>query len=143
MKQFNTKENAFLYLKNKFFSKDVKGIVVVGSTVTEKIRRFSDIDVVIFNEKPQKPDYELCLIGDKLVLITVYFYKAGNEAKIPKNGKILYGHYYSQIEHKENLNYDRVGRIKRDNQMFLDGLFKFIRTNDKHYLNWIDKYSRF
>lgn len=143
MEVFKTKPEVFSYIRSKFSTKDVKGIAIVGSTAKGKIKNFSDIDVVVFSEKPFKPHYELCLIGSKLVLITIYFYKSGKEINLPKNGKIVYGKYYSQIEHEGNLNYDVKGRIKRDNQMFLDGLFKFLRTKDKQYLSWIDKYIRF
>ena len=142
MKQFKSKKEVFNYIKNKFLEKDVKGIVVVGSTAKGKIKNFSDIDVVIFNEKNLKPFYELCLVNNNLILITIYFYKFGKIAKLPKNGKIIYGDNYEQIEHKNNLKYNNKQRIIRDNQMFLDGLFKFLRSKNNHYLNWIDKYSK-
>ncbi|SRR3989344_6339188 len=143
MRKFKTKEETFLYIKNKFVSKDVVGIAVVGSTAKGKIKKFSDIDIVVFNTKKLKPYYELCLIKDKLVLITAYFYRPGEIIGIPENGRIIYGNYYSQIEHKGNLNYNQKERIKRDNQMFLDGFFKFLRSGDKKHINWIEKYNRF
>lgn len=141
MKKFKSKKDLFDYIKNKFLEKDLKGIIVIGSTAKGKIKNFSDIDIVIFNEKNLKPFYELCLVNKKLVLITVYFYKSGKVTKVPKNGKIIYGNNYEQIEHKNNLKYSKEKRTIRDNQMFLDGLFKFLRSKDEHYLNWIDKYS--
>lgn len=142
MNEFSTKESVFNYLKKRFVSKNVLGIAVVGSTAKGKIKNYSDIDMVVFNNQKLKPYYELCLIADKLVLITVYFYKAGKLAKIPKNGKIIYGNYYSQIEYRGNLKYNRNERMRRDNQMFIDGLFKFLRSKDKKYLSWIEKYAR-
>ncbi len=51
MKQFRYKKEVFEYIKKRFQNKDVKGIVIVGSTANGKIKKFSDIDVVIFNEK--------------------------------------------------------------------------------------------
>ena len=143
MKEFKTKEETFQYIKNKFLSDDVVGIVVVGSTAKGKIKNFSDIDVVVFNKKLLKPYYELCLIENKLVLITAYFYDFGNKIELPKNGRIIYGDYYSQIEPKGNLNYNDAEGIKRNNQMFIDGFFKFLRSKDKKYIEWIEKYSRF
>lgn len=142
MKQFKSKEEIFNYIKNKVLRKDVRGIVVVGSTAKGKIKNFSDIDVVVFNEKNLKPFYELCLVNKKIVLITIYFYKYGKIVKVPKNGKVIYGHNFEQIEHKDNLKYNKKQRAIRDNQMFLDGLFKFLRSKDKHYLSWINKYSK-
>jgi len=65
-----------------------------------------------------------------------------HKINLPKNGKIIYGDYYSQIEHKDNLKYNKKERIKRDSQMFIDGLFKFARSKDKDYIPWIEKYNR-
>lgn len=140
MQEFKSKKEVFEYITKKFKTKDVKGIVIVGSTAKGSIKQFSDIDVVVFNNKPLKPYYELCLIDKKIVLITIYFYNAGRVKNIPKNGEILYGNYFEQIEHKGNLNYNKENRIKRDNQMLLDGLFKYLRSKDKNYLKWVDKY---
>lgn len=142
MKQFKSKAEVFEYISNKFNSKKVKGIAIVGSTAKKSIKNFSDIDVVVFNEKPLKPFYEICLVKENLVLITVYFYKAGKKTKLPENGKILKGDYFEQIEHKKSSVYNSKQRAIRDNQMFLDGLFKFLRSKDKKYLNWVEKYSR-
>ena len=142
MKQFKSKAEVFEYISNKFNSKNVKGIVIVGSTAKGKIKQFSDIDGVVFNKTGRKPIYELCLVNKKVVLITVYYYKAGKLEKIPSNGKILYGDYFQQIEHKGDRKYTSKQRAIRNNQMFLDGFFKFLRSKDKRYLNWIEKYSR-
>lgn len=141
MEQFSSKSKAFKYIKQKFLKKGVKGIVIQGSTAKGKIKRFSDIDIVVFNNKKLKPHYELCLINNKLVLLSAYFYKLNKIIKPPKNTLILSGNFYSQIEHKGNSYYTKKERAKRNNQMFLDGLFKYLRTKDKHYLSWVDKYS--
>lgn len=142
MKEFKSKAEVFEYISNKFNSKDVKGIAIVGSTAKKAIRNFSDIDVDVFNEKQLKPFYELCLVKEKIVLITVYFYKAGKKAQLPENGKILEGSYFEQIEHKKSSIYTKKQRAGRDNQMFLDSLFKFLRSKNKKYLAVVDKYSR-
>ncbi|MBS3081978.1 nucleotidyltransferase domain-containing protein [Candidatus Pacearchaeota archaeon] len=67
MRRFNTKTESFDYIKNKFISKDVVGIAVVGSTAKGRIKKFSDIDVVVFNKKRLKPYYELFLIEDQKI----------------------------------------------------------------------------
>lgn len=142
MKEFKSKTSVFEYISKKFKEQDTQGICVVGSTAKGKIKNFSDIDVVVFNKTGKKPFYELCLVNKKVVLITVYYYKAGKIEKIPNNGKILCGNYFQQIEHKNDRKYTLKQRTIRDNQMFLDGFFKFLRSKNKRYLDWVDKYSR-
>ena len=143
MQQFKSKKEVFNYIKQKFLAEGVEGIVIQGSTTKGKIKDFSDIDIIVFNNKKLKPYYELCLVNNKMVLITAYFYKPGKIEKTPKNEVVLYGNSYSQIEHKGNLDYTKEERIKRANQMFLDCLFKYLRSRDKSYLKTVDKYSRF
>lgn len=141
IKKLKSKEEVFSYIIKKYSKLNIKGIAIIGSTAKGNIKEFSDFDVVVFNQKERKPEYELIQVNNKLTLLAVYFYKPGNKKKIPSNGKILFGEYFEQIEHPGHLKYTPSQRIKRNNQMFLDGLFKFLRSKDSHYLSWLEKYQ--
>jgi len=142
MKQFNTKEKVFEHIKKKYSNLHPKGIIIQGSTAKGKIKDFSDIDVVVYSEESHKPDYELCCLNKKLVLITTYFYKAGREInQIPENTVVLEGNCYEQIDIQKD--YTKEERGIRDNQMFLDFLFKYLRTKNEGFLDKLDKYKRF
>ena len=141
MKNFLTKKQVLDYINNTFLKEDVKGIAICGSTAKGKIKEFSDMDVEIFNSEKLKPYYELILVNNKLCLISIYFYKAGKETKLPNNASSLYGKYFEKIEHIGNLKYTKKERKIRNNQMLLDMLFKYIRHKDKKLLNSIEKYA--
>ncbi len=139
MKSFSSKQEVFDYLKEKY--SNAKAIVIQGSTAKGDIKEFSDIDLIFYQDKPAKPEYELILVNNKLVLISAYPYKAGKRLKeIPENALVLKGEYYEQIDNQTE--YDKKERVLRDNQMFLDFLFKYLRTKDIKYLDNLDKYRR-
>jgi predicted nucleotidyltransferase len=142
MKEFKSKEEVFEYLKKKFLNKSTLGIAVIGSTAKKPIKEFSDVDLEVITRKPTKPYYELCTINGKLFLVNAYFYLPGKKVDLPARGRILYGEYYKPIEHPKNLIYNSKERNVRDNQMFIDMLFKYARSKDKKYLKIIDKYWR-
>ena len=96
----------------------------------------------MFNKKPLKPYYELATFDGKIFLISVYFYKPGKELSLPENAVAIKGKYFEQIEHKGSSTYTKKERAIRDNQMFLDMLFKYIRHGDKKVLTSVEKYSK-
>jgi len=139
MKHFASKKQVFEYIKKKFLKKDVKGILIEGSSVYKELNDFSDVDFVVFNKTKIKPYAEIILVNKKIVLITGYFYLAKKPKKSDKE-LILYGEIFEEIEHKGNLKYTKKERIKRDKQMFVDMLFKYIRSKKLNYLDSANKY---
>lgn len=139
MKIFKTKKEVFEYIKENY--KDAETILIKGSTAQGKIKEFSDIDVEFYQDKSAKPEYELVLVEDKIVLISAYPYKMGKGIeKIPDNVLVLKGDYCEQIDIQKK--YTEEERAVRDNQMFLDFLFKYLRTRDKKYLEIVKKYLK-
>jgi len=139
MRSFKSKKEVFEYIKNKY--SEAETILIKGSTAKGKLKEFSDIDIEFYQDKPTKPEYEIVLVDKKLALITAYPYKAGKKInKIPENVLVLKGEYCEQIENQKE--YTEKERAIRDNQMFLDFLFKYLRTKDKKYLETVDKYAR-
>ncbi len=139
IRKFKNKKEAFKYIKKKYSS--AEAILIKGSVVRGEIKEFSDIDIEFYQDKPAKPEYELILVDNKLVLITAYPYKAGKKINnVPENVLVLKGNYCKQIENQKP--YSKQERTIRDNQMFLDFLFKYLRTKDSKYLKTIEKYSR-
>lgn len=143
MRTFKTKSEIFEYICKRFSEKDVKGIVVKGSAAKKEIGQFSDIDIEIYNNKKIKPYYELVLLKDKLILISIYFYKASKKLQVKDYILVLKGDFFEGIEHKGNEKYSKQERIIRDNQMLVDCLFKYLRSKDKGYLNCVEKYCKF
>ena len=139
MKQFKSKREVFEYIKKKYSTAET--ILIKGSAVNKNLKEFSDIDVEFYQDKSAKPEYEFVLVEDKIVLITAYPYKSGKQInKIPDNILVLKGNYCEQIENQEE--YSAKEREIRNNQLFLDFLFKYLRTKDKKYLETIEKYAR-
>ena len=141
MKSFKDKTEAFHYIKNKFSNRS-KVILVRGSTANGPIREFSDIDVEVYYDTLEKPYYELCFVGLKLVLISVYFYNytRGKRIKHEKNVRVLYGKYNENLKpdfSKEE--YTLEQSVKRECQMVVDSLFKYIRHKNKVDLERVQK----
>jgi len=137
MKKFENKLEVFEYIKKKY-SKS-KTVLIRGSTAKGRINDFSDIDIEFYQNKPAKPEYELILVNNRLVLMTAYPYRAGkNITQIPKNVIVLIGKYCEQIENQKG--YTKKERLIRDNQMFIDFLFKYLRTKNSKYFKIIEKY---
>ncbi len=97
MKKFKSKEEVFDYIIKTFKDKYAEAIFIKGSTAHGKIKHFSDIDLEIITKKTRKPYYELALLKDKIFLISAYFYWRGKSVKVPKNVKVLYGGYSSDV----------------------------------------------
>lgn len=139
MKSFKSKKEVFEYIKKKYST--AKTILIKGSAVNKSLKDFSDIDVEFYQDKPAKPEYEIALVNDKIVLITAYPYKSGKPInKILGNILVLKGSYCEKIENQAE--YLAKERDIRDNQLFLDFLFKYLRTKDKRYLEIVEKYTR-
>lgn len=142
MKILKTKKQVFDYIKRKYLIMGkTKSILIKGSSVNSDLREFSDIDVEVYQEEKRKPEYEIVLVGGNLVLITTYFYKPGKKLKSNlKNSLLIHGDYYEPIENQGD--YTEEERKVRDNQLFLDFLFKYLRTKNPKYLSSVDKYSK-
>jgi len=139
MKFFKSKKEVFEYIKEKYSTAET--ILIKGSSVNKNLKDFSDIDVEFYQDKPAKPEYEIILVKDKTVLITAYPYKSGKPInKIPDNVLVLKGNYCEQVENQKG--YSKEERKVRNNQLFLDFLFKYLRTKDKKYLEIVEKYAR-
>lgn len=139
MKTFKSKKEVFKYIKKKYSK--AENILIKGSTAKEKLKEFSDIDVEFHQDKPAKPEYEIVLVGKKLVLITAYPYKTGKKInKIPKNILVLKGNYCEQIENQEE--YSEKEKEIRNNQLSLDFLFKYLRTKNRKHLKIVERYLR-
>ncbi|HKL24536.1 MAG TPA: hypothetical protein VJ912_04320 [Candidatus Nanoarchaeia archaeon] len=140
MKKFNSKKEIFDYIKEKYSNAD--SIIVRGSSPKRKLKEFDDIDVDFLQDKPAKPEYELVSLNGKLILITAYPYKAGKKINnVPKGVKVLKGDYCKTIENQKP--YTKKEKYKRDNQMFMDIMFKYLRKRDKSLLDDLDKYTQF
>lgn len=138
MKSFESKKEVFDYIKRRYSKCD--SVLIKGSSIKGNLKDFSDIDVEFYQNKPAKPEYELILVKSKIVLITAYPYKAGKKLdKVPKNVLLLKGDFYEAKEnHKE---YIEKERVIRNNQMFIDSLFKYLRRREKKQLKVIKKYG--
>ena len=140
IKKFRNKEKVFDYLK-KTFSKS-KIILIRGSSAKKPIKNFSDIDVEIYSNNPRKPYYEIVFIRDMPVLISAYFYKfkKGDILKTPNNIKIINGEYNKSIKpdfSKEP--YNNKEKIKRECQLAIDFMFKYLRTKNASNLKPIQR----
>ena len=141
MKGFKSKEEVFIYLKKKF-SKESKLILLRGSTATKPAKKFSDFDIEVYGNKSKKPSYELAFLKEKPILLSVYFYKYSEGEKIqkPLNVKIIFGRYTDKI--KPNFSKDTYTdkeKIRRECQLVIDFLFKYLRCGDKKYLESVQK----
>lgn len=140
MKKFKDKKQVFSYIKRKYLGKNTFSILIKGSSINRDIKEFSDIDVEICQKEKKKPDYEIVLVKGNLALITAYFYRPGKKMKNLENSLLIYGDYYEPTENQGD--YTKEERRIRDSQMFIDFLFKYLRTKDPKYLEKIEKYCR-
>ena len=88
----------------------------------------SSIWIAFFNQKP--------------MLISVYFYKYRNGRVITpeKNVRILYGKYNKNLKPDfSREEYTPGQRIKRECQMVVDSLFRYLRHKDKKDLERVQK----
>jgi hypothetical protein len=148
MKKFKNKQQVFNYIK-----RIGKGrlILVRGSTAKKPIKNFSDVDVEVYSDRLKKPYYEIVSAGRNLVLISIYYYiyQKGGRIKAPKNVKVIYGEYNKKIDDSFNApkhfakdTYTPKEKIKRECQMVIDFMFKYLRTKNKKYLASVEKRLR-
>jgi len=143
IRKFKNKTKVFEYIK-ELFPKS-KLIFIGGSTANNPVKNFSDIDVEVY-EKLKKPYYEIVFVGNKTILISVYFYEyvEGKKISPPKSIKIIKGIFNDKIERKHTAiygegKYTSKERLKRDCQLVTDFCFKYFRSKDKNYLKYIQK----
>ena len=140
IKKFSNKKQVFNYLKELFTESNL--ILLRGSTAKELIKNFSDIDAEIYSNAIRKPYYEIIFVKDSPVLISAYFYKykKGKKTKEPKNIKIIKGEYNKSIKPDFSKDsYNNKERIKRECQMAIDFMFKYLRTKNKKELEAIQR----
>jgi len=116
MKKFKDKTQLKNYIK-KLFSK--YEIVFEGSTSNKPLKNFSDMDVEVYG-RVARPYYEIVFVRNKLILISIYFYKDRRN------------------KHKKDT-YNPKQKIKRECQLTIDFLFKYLRTKNKKYLESVQK----
>ena len=141
MKSFNTKKEMFSYINNSFPKSQV--ILIRGSTAFKGVKNFSDFDIEIYCNFIQKPIYELAFFKNKIILITIYFYKF-KKGKIispkEKNMRILKGKYNKNLRPDFSKDkYLQKEKVKRECQLLIDFMFKYLRSKDKKYLKSIEK----
>ncbi|MEI6731831.1 MAG: nucleotidyltransferase domain-containing protein [archaeon] len=137
--RFNSKAALFEYICKKFSKSQL--ILVRGSTASGKIKNFSDIDVEIYGKKA-KPYYEFVLFNNKLVLISVqqYTFVSGKEIKSPRGVRVLKGELNDKI--RADMSKDRYNlkeKIKRECQLTVDFLLKYLRSGNLKYLKCVQK----
>ena len=101
---------------NKLFEK--YQVEVKGSN-DKTLENYSDIDIDIYGIK-KLPYYELFFIGNKLILVNIYFYKSKKD------------------KHKED-QYNQKQKIKRECQLAIDFMFKYLRSKNKKHLESIQR----
>ena len=138
--RFYNKKGIYNYIKNKF--SESKIILIRGSAAKKPAKNFSDIDIEIWGEKVKKPYYEIVFFKNKPILISAYFYKyaSGKNVQAPLDIKIIYGKYNNKIKPYFSKDiYNKKDKIKRECQLVTDFLFKYLRSKNIRYLNYIQK----
>ncbi|MCX6742026.1 MAG: hypothetical protein NTX24_02520 [Candidatus Pacearchaeota archaeon] len=142
--KFNKKSDFFDYIKNKFDKEDL--ILVHGSTAHGRIKNYSDFDMEIHGKKVKKPYYELIFIKEKPVLVSIYFkmYNKGTKTKPPNGIGIIKGIYTDKIDTQlirmyQEGRYNQKEKLKRECQLIADFCFKYFRSKDRKYLQYIQK----
>jgi predicted nucleotidyltransferase len=143
IENFDKQERILKYIVGTF-SKESEVILIRGSTAHKKAKLFSDFDIEVYTKnKLKKPYYEIALLKDKLVLISVYFYKYVNgkpTSRLQSNVKVLYGQFNDKLNPEFSKDkYNSEEKTKRECQLLLDFFLKYLRTKDKKYLNSIQK----
>ncbi|MBU2503935.1 MAG: nucleotidyltransferase domain-containing protein [Nanoarchaeota archaeon] len=116
IQKFQNQNQLVNNLSKKFGKYEIE---IVGSSAKKLLKHYSDIDIDIYGIE-KKPYYELIFMDNKLVLLTVYFYKS----KKYKNKKETY---------------NAQEKIKRECQLVIDFMFKYLRSKDKRNLEAVQK----
>ena|SRR3989344_3778836 len=139
--RFQTKSSIFEYLIDEFGSQS-NVILVRGSRTKKSAKMLSDIDVGVYSSRKKKPYYEMALLHNKFLFITIYFYgyKAGEVINPPKDVEIIYGKYNKNLKPDFTKDtYNSKEKIRREGQLVTDFLFKYLRTYDRKYLKSVQK----
>jgi len=116
MRKFKNKTQLMNYIKKLVGKYEFS---IEDSSSNKPLKSFSDIDIEVYG-KVAKPYYELVFVGNKLILISTYFYK--DKKNKPKKDI-----------------YNPNQRIKRECQLAIDFMFKYLRTKNKKYLISVQK----
>lgn len=139
MLRFDNKTKLFDWLVQSI---DGKVILVRGSTAFGPVKKFSDFDIEVWGEKKRDEYYDVIVVGNKITLLTINFYKykSGPKIKKPKNIRVLKGLYNKNLE-PEFTRETRTGdrKVKRECQLLLDFMFKYLRSGDKKALRSVQK----
>jgi hypothetical protein len=133
IKNFKNKQELFNYLLEPF-SKKSKVILIRGSTAKNPVTQFSDFDIEVYSKKLRKPYYEIVFLGNKLVLLSVYFYKFidGDKIKTPEKIKVIHGQYNNSIRPDFSIDsYTNKQKIKRECQLVIDHFFSYLRHKNR------------
>lgn len=140
MLNFESKKKIFDYIKKKF--RKSRLILVRGSSVNKKLKAFSDIDAEVHSDKSRKPYYEIVFVREKPILISIYFYKyrKGKIINAPDDIKIISGKYNDKIKPDFSKDtYNNKEKIKRECQLVIDFLFKYMRNKNRKDLETVQK----
>lgn len=145
IKKFGGKRRLWGYLKEKF--KEAQVILIHGSAAYKPLKNFSDVDLEVYGGQVKKPYYEIVFIKNKPTLLTAYFYKyqKGEKKPPPWNIRIIKGEYTTAIEQRKpqtmysEVKYSTEEKRKRECQLVADFCFKYIRSKEKLYLQYIQK----
>ncbi|MCH8945769.1 MAG: hypothetical protein IIA85_02510 [Nanoarchaeota archaeon] len=116
MKEIGTKKKLVKYIEQISNKEEYE---ITGSAFKRPFKNFSDIDINVYG-KTSKPHYEIICFKNKIILLSFYFYKDKNN--IP-----------------ESMKYSSGEKIKRECQLAVDFMFKYLRTKDKKYLESVQK----
>ena len=142
---FRNKTELFEYLRKKFNESRV--ILIHGSTAHKPVKNFSDFDIEVYGKIIKKPYYELVFINRKPALLTALFYKykIGEKKTTPQNVRIVKGEYTTTMENRKPQTmyseeaYNAKEKMKRECQLVLDFCFKYFRSKEILYLEYIQK----
>ncbi len=145
IKKFKNKIELFKHLRKRFSENRI--ILIHGSTAHKKVKNFSDFDIEVYGKIIKKPYYELVFINRKPALLTTLFYKYQNGEKktTPQNIRMIKGEYTNAIKNRKPHTmysegaYNSKEKIKRECQLVIDFLFKYLRSKDIQYLRYIQK----
>lgn len=148
MNTFTSRKELDKYILS--FSKDSELAIIRGSTAFREPNEFDDLDVEIYSKKEKKPFYEIILYKEKVVLLTIYFYKFQKGNSIEKESiNVLKGEYNDKIDEIFEKNFFKKDKytikekIVRENQLVLDFLFKYLRKKEDKVFERINKRIKF
>lgn len=150
MKKFSSKTEIFSYIRDNFCGNN-DTVIVRGSTAIKALDSFDDFDIEVYTTKPKKPYYEIIFYREKPILISIYYHidEQGEIIKPPREIKVLQGEYHSNIDRifmedfAKRTKHTPEDKITRSNQMIIDNLFKFMRSNNRDFLDKVNRDLKF